>query len=173
MSSIQPKQGNCIDCGKHTALIGGRCQFHYWKERERLRAAKRKASGVDVNAYEAKRELDNWYLFQISNMPCQCENCDEPLNRYAPWGARAYVAHIVEKRNFKSVKLHPLNRIFLCIQCHTNYDNWGKDKVMCMPVFNVAIERFKLFADKISSNEYNYLPEYFLKLCTDGNGSIY
>jgi hypothetical protein len=164
MSSIKQKQGNCIDCGVFKPLIGGRCSFHYWKERERVRAAKRKASGVDVNAYEEKRELDNWYLFQISIMPCRCENCNEPLNRWAPWGAKSYVAHIVEKRNFKSVQVHPLNRLFLCIQCHTNYDNWGKDKVMQMAVFDVAIERFKVFANKIPHSEYDFLPEYFMEL---------
>lgn len=159
MSPIQHKKGQCKDCpkGSLTYLIAGRCQTHYW----RYRASLKKFTRPVENKNQAKKELDKWFLEQISQMPKCCENCGDYLNPYAPWGAKAYIAHIVPKRHFKSVRTHPVNRVFLCIQCHTNFDNWPERKVMLMPVFQTVCERYSVFADLIPEDEQRYLPEYF------------
>jgi hypothetical protein len=156
MAAIKPKIGKCADCDKLTSLTAGRCNFHYWKYRNSLKRAKEPAE----DKYNEKRAMDLWFAEQIKQMPKCCENCDEPLNHYALWGAKAYVAHIVAKRLFKSVKMHPLNRVFLCIQCHTNYDNWSEAKVSKMRVIQLCIERYEQFANEIISDERRYLPDW-------------
>jgi hypothetical protein len=166
MSGIQPKKGQCKDCepGPHKYLTAGRCGFHYWKHRKAIKDADRKAKGLDVDKQAQKKALDLWYASQISKMPGCCENCSAPLILFAPWAAKAYIAHIVPKRNFESVMIHPLNRVYLCGQCHTNFDNWGSDKVKLMPVMVIAIERFMQFKNTIHPDECRYLPDYFIDL---------
>jgi hypothetical protein len=163
MTTIKLKTGKCCDCPDtkgEQPLTAGRCRFHYWAYRKKVKEAKR----PQVNKYQDNRDLNNWFQFQISHMPKCCENCGEYLNPYAPWGAKAYIAHIVPKRHFDSVKMHVLNRLFLCIQCHGDYDNRGEAKVLTMPVILKAVERFKAFADKIAPEECRYLPSYLLEI---------
>jgi hypothetical protein len=164
MSSIKPKKGNCCDCAepKEVYLTAGRCQFHYAKYRQQVGKERRIARGIDANAYQDKRDLDNWFHFQISNMPKCCENCGEPLNQFAPWAARSFVAHIVRKKTVPSVKMHVVNRLFLCLICHTNYDNWGSDKIVQMKCYPLAVERFALFMGKISDDEWKHVPTHLI-----------
>jgi hypothetical protein len=163
MSTIQPKKGQCRDCeaGPPKYLTAKRCGFHYWKHRNAVKSADKKAKGLDVDKLAQKKALDLWYVSQIGRMPKCCENCNEPLIMFAPWAAKAYIAHIVPKRNFASVMIHPLNRVFLCVQCHANYDNWSEAKVRLMPVLAICLERFMLFADQVHESEWRYLPSYF------------
>lgn len=162
MSSIKQKTGQCIDCedGPDKPLIAGRCQFHYWKHRNKVKADADKCKEPDADKQAQQKALDLWYHNQIQQLPECCENCEAPLNRFAPWAAKAYIAHIVPKRNFESVKIHPLNRVFLCLICHTNYDNWSEAKVQKMAVIPICMERFAQFADAIATAEWRYLPDW-------------
>lgn len=162
--SISQKKGQCVDCvpGPDKPLIAGRCQTHYWQYRAKVKVAARKGSEIDIDKEAQQRAEDLWYVTQIQQLPRHCENCGEYLNPYAPWGAKTYVAHIVAKRNFKSVCIHPLNRIFLCVICHTNYDNWSEAKVEQMPVISLCMERFAQFSDNITRDEWRYLPGWLV-----------
>jgi len=93
-------------------------------------------------------------------MPRHCENCGEYLNPYAPWSSRAYIAHIVPKRHFESVMVHPLNRWFGCIDCHTNYDNSLSIEVEKMNVYGVVVDRFRQFMHEIDPSELRHLPSF-------------
>ena len=163
MSGIKPKMGKCLDCPPGSVIkpvIAKRCQTHYWQHRNKVNTAK--ATAEQAEAEQARSDaLATWFAEQINIMPKECENCGAYLNRYAPWGAKTYIAHIIPKRHFESVMIHPMNRLFLCGSCHTNYDNWGYDKVKAMQAFPLAVERFKTFSDSIASSEYEYLPEHF------------
>jgi hypothetical protein len=164
MSSIQIKNGQCIDCplGTERPLTARRCHTHYWQYRASL---KKHASPVEIDGLAEDKAEAQWFADQINQMPKHCENCGEYLNQYAPWGAKSYVAHILAKRDnmFPSVKLHPLNRVFLCIQCHTNYDNWGDSaKVMAMAAYPIILERFHLIFDDIDPKELIHLPPYLI-----------
>lgn len=165
MPSIQLKKGQCKDCasGPPKPLIAGRCQPHYWQYRNSLKAI---ATAADVpSRYQEDKQQAAWFAMQISQMPKHCENCDEYLNQFAPWGAKSYVAHILAKRDnmFPSMACHPLNRVFLCIQCHTNYDNWGDNaKVMAMRAYPVILERFHQMYDDIPPSELTHLPAYLI-----------
>ncbi len=163
--SIKPKTGKCLDCGPDVgerSLISGRCQTHYWQHRADVKAAARQASGISINKQAQKKAMDLWFVNQIKQLPKRCENCNEPLIVFAPWAARSFVAHIVPKRHFISVATHPLNRVFLCLQCHTNYDNWSEAKVQRMPVISTCKERFLAFADEIPASEWRYLPDWLI-----------
>jgi hypothetical protein len=159
------KQGICIDCGpdsKPTYLTAKRCKNHYWKHRAEVNAAKRKDKPEVNDLLGEKKALNSWFATQISMMPKYCENCGDYLNQYAPWGARAYVCHIVPKAHFETVKLHPLNRWFGCIQCHGDYDNRGADKVAEMPVIKIVQDRFNKFSHLLNDDEFKRLPIYLM-----------
>jgi len=160
---IKPREGQCLDCSVGTTkkLMAKRCFegpfFHYQKHKQKQYAAKKKSN--KPNSAD-KITLGKWFNTQISMLPASCENCEEPLNKFAPWSARAYIAHIVPKKHFKSVETHPLNRLFLCIDCHTNYDNWLSRDIVKMPVSNLAISRFKTFMENIHSSEIVHLKPF-------------
>ncbi len=161
--SIPIKKGQCKDCppGPEKPLIAGRCQTHYWPYRNSLKVITAAAIGP-INREEDKKMAD-WFAMQIIQMPKHCENCGEYLNPYAPWGAKSYVAHILAKRGtmFLSMKYHALNRVFLCVICHTNFDNWGDSaKVMAMKAYPVILERFHAMFDDIPESELSHLPTY-------------
>lgn len=159
MSSIKPKKGKCIDCTPDTPdqyLTAKRCKNHYWQHRKKVNSSKPNA----VDSYSKRRLLDKWFAEQISIMPKCCEECGEYLNPYAPWGAKSYIAHIVPKRHFESVKVHPMNRMFLCIQCHTNLDNWPANKVKKMAIYPLLLQRYVQFSHAIHIDELEYLPAY-------------
>lgn len=146
------------------------CSFLYWTDYKRNIAQKFKLKQAKPKIYEAKKipfeeveqkkELDLWFHNQISQMPHHCENCSAYLNPYAPWGAKTYIAHILPKSKFKSVMTHPLNRMFLCEVCHTNFDTIGKDKRMEMPKIKLALERLSSFSHLLTNHEEVLLEDY-------------
>lgn len=164
--SINPKTGNCIDCcgNEQKYIMAGRCisapYFHYQKHKQALynkrQSSKKKAKTLRTVA-KGGMSLGQWFNVQISMMPSECENCNAYLNPYAPWSARAYIAHIVPKRYFESVMVHPMNRLFLCIDCHSNYDNWLSKEVEQMRCWSIAVGRFKLFKNEIPTTEHKHL----------------
>lgn len=159
MSSIKPKKGKCVDCGPDSPdqyLTSKRCRNHYWQHRRSVNSSKPKKA----NSYDGRKELDKWFADQIAIMPKYCEECGEYLNPYAPWGAKSYIAHILAKRNFKSVMAHPLNRMFLCIQCHTNLDNWPAEKIVKMIVYPLLLQRYVQFLHQLHIDELIYLPKH-------------
>jgi hypothetical protein len=162
---IKKKTGKCCDCGKETILCDGRCNYHYWRHRDAEGAAKRKAKGITSDAYGDKRAVDRWFQEQINQMPDRCEECNERLYNYAPHALRSFVAHVVPKRKVygcPSVKMHPMNRLFLCTPCHTNYDTWGADKVTQMNCYRLAVERFLLLCGAIAEQEWKNVPGHLI-----------
>lgn len=159
MSSIKPKKGKCVDCGPDSNdryLTDKRCRSHYWQYRRSVNSSKPKKA----NNYDNRKELDKWFADQIAIMPGYCEECGEYLNPYAPWGAKSYIAHILAKRHFKSVMVHPLNRMFLCIRCHTNLDNWPAEKIVKMAIYPLLLQRLVQFSHQLHQDELIYLPKH-------------
>ncbi len=81
-----------------------------------------------------------------------CENCGEHINAWIH--PQNNVAHILSKRNYKSVMDNDLNRVFLCSSkdsencCHEKFDNHLQDRPS-MPVFEIAMIKYRLFKDDI------------------------
>ena len=167
MGNIKSKVGKCLDCGPDSPdvpVMAGRCYlnkpFHYQKHKEKIykerQARKKKVKSKGFG----ELTLPKWFNEQINQMPSACENCGEYLSRFAPWGARAYIAHIVPKRFFESVMVHPDNRLFLCIDCHSKFDNSLSTEIKQMKVYPLAVDRFKSFMMLIYPSEIKYLQPF-------------
>lgn len=164
---IKPRIGQCLDCptGESRELMAKRCFkppfFHYQKHQQsKYRKSQSEKAKVKAVAGGGELTLGKWFNQQINNMPSYCENCGEHLNKFAPWSARAYIAHIVPKRFFVSVQTHPLNRMFLCIDCHTKFDNSLSREIVMMNCYPVAVQRFKQFMEDIAPSEVKHLQEF-------------
>lgn len=171
--SIKPKIGPCVDCGGsiNKYITAGRCTqgpyFHYQKHKQGIYAerakSKKKAKTLRTVA-KGGMTLGQWFNSQISMMPRECENCGDYLSPYNVIGQRSYIAHIVPKRHIESVMVHPLNRMFLCVDCHSNYDNWLNKDIMLMRCWPIAVSRFDKFKHLIEPDEYKHLRDCFKDL---------
>ena len=155
------KIGKCIDCAPDAPakpLIAKRCEFHYKTHRNKVNAGKK--HNVEKKAF--KKDLNVYFASQILQIPATCENCGCDIRWQREKHPRMLVAHILPKRKsggFPSVATHPLNRVFLCPDCHTQMDNKGEDFVKKMKIYPIMIERLKKFAHCIT--EKTELPNGF------------
>lgn len=65
-----------------------------------------------------------------------CAECGSKLT-----GHVSEIAHVLPKSYFKSIATNDENVIYLCgmysnTQCHTNFDNWPKEKVKKMQIYS-------------------------------------
>jgi len=163
MSTIKQKLGICIDCSdtRKKPVMAKRCtsgpHYHYQAHKRSIYASR---STKRANSKNSSSGLSKWFQMQISLMPSTCQECGDYLNHNAIWGPKAYVAHILPKRHFESVSTHPLNCVFLCVRCHTNYDTWGVDKVSLMKVFPFILQRLSHFMKHVQQDEYGHLPAF-------------
>lgn len=161
MSTIKPKSGNCKkeNCSYHGYLIAGFCPPDYWESRRKINSTKKQ----NLEKKDVKKELSVFFANQLLQHPNNCENCGVNLRESKIINPRTIVAHILPKneKGFPSVRSHPQNRLFLCSDCHGNYDGKGWEYVATMPVFKLAKERLALFVDCLTEFELNKLPEIF------------
>lgn len=158
---IKTKTGQCADCppgGADKPLTAGRCQFHYWKHREAVN--KDKKSNVDKR--EEAKQNTVFFASQVPQIPKKCEECGKPLVFSQSWMIKAAIAHILPKAIFETVRIHPQNRWFGCLDCHTDYDNRGAEHVVKMKIFArlkgvVQNILWPLLTDK----EKGRVPDYF------------
>jgi hypothetical protein len=163
MSCIKPKKGICIDCGpesQETYLTAQRCKNHYWKHRAAVKAAANKQSDKYPDKQAEKNALDKWFRRAIEQMPSRCEECDDLLINFAPWALKSFVAHVLPKGKCKSVATHPDNKVYLCLICHTNFDNWGEEKVQKMKIFPKILDIQLLLVKHLKHNELDSIPAY-------------
>jgi len=161
MSSIKPKTGNCKkeNCSYHGYLLGGFCKGHYWENRQKIKSN----SKQNVAKKEVKKEMNVFFANQLLQHPENCEECGVSLRSSKVINPRTIVAHILPKneKGFPSVRSHPMNRLFLCSDCHGNYDNKGWEFVATMKVFELAKERLACFIDCLTDYELSKLPNIF------------
>lgn len=79
-----------------------------------------------------------------------CKECKGKLI-----GTYSEVCHILPKSYFKSIAKEDSNIIYLCQECHTNYDNWSNDKIKEMNIFEEISNSFEQLRDKIEE-KINY-----------------
>lgn len=168
MSSIKLKEGNCIEdgCSYFGRLIAKRCQSHYWQNRQKVKKtspAKVLKTSLDE---KRKKELGVFFAKQILQIPEHCEECGTNLGGWKHFNAKAIIAHILPKRKtfgFPSVATHPMNRMFFCVPCHTDFDNKGSDHVKKMKSLKIIKERLQEFYSELTEEEQNRVPEHFIK----------
>jgi len=161
MSSIKPKTGNCKkeNCSYQGYLLGGFCKNHYWENRQKIKSI----SNQNIAKKEVKKEMNVFFASQLLQHPENCEECGISLRASKAINPRSIIAHILPKRTsgFPSVASHPQNRLFLCLECHGNYDNKGWEFVATMRVFELAKERLSCFIDCLTDFELSKLPKIF------------
>lgn len=162
--AIKQKVGKCIECPAGTAdapLIAKRCQSHYWRHRSKVSAEKPRNQAKN----EENKVLGTYFANEVLQMPRCCEECDAVLPTSVAWMRRATVAHILKKRSdygFPSVAIHPLNKMFLCIDCHTNFDNLGDVFILKMKMLPEIKSRVAQLLPLLTPGELNKVPEYLL-----------
>lgn len=171
-STIKPyRETICKACNGTTIkkTIGGYCfeapHFHYQKAQQSRYQAKtkeRKQAKSKTAEQRSGMTLGKWFNAQISMMPRECECCSAYLNPNIHISQRAYIAHIVPKRYFISVMTHPLNRMFLCVDCHSKFDNCLSREAVQMNCWPVAVKRFEQFKDQIDHEEVCHLRDCFM-----------
>ncbi len=169
--------GICPDCTheRKQRLVKGKCPIHNWQDTLRRAAEKKQArmrerqSNYRLNTTPTvltESDTQQWYRAQIAVAPNRCENCNDVLLRFPERVLFAMVAHIVPKSKFESVKLHPLNRMFLCSvgsqnNCHAKWDaSW--ERASKLPVLSIALKRFDEFKHLIHPSEHRWLPDFLL-----------
>jgi hypothetical protein len=126
------------------------------KHIEKMKSQKKVEVVVDAD------ELDKWFDMvarEVKKKP-YCENCGEFI---AEKYYRHASAHILTKKNFKSVATHELNYLILGAGCgcHNLSHRW--DKFSQMPIWNKAVERIQLIYPSIAKEERRLLPEIILQ----------
>lgn len=170
-STIKPYRETICKACNGTAVkktIGGYCfeapHFHYQKAQQSRYKAKtdeRKKAKSKTAEQRSGMTLGKWFNAQISMMPSECECCGDYLNPNIHISQRAYIAHIVPKKYFVSVMTHPLNRMFLCVDCHSKYDNCLSREAVEMKCWPIAVARFKKIFSEISKDEIPHLRPCF------------
>jgi 5-methylcytosine-specific restriction endonuclease McrA len=83
---------------------------------------KRNAISISDNVQEDKSDLDSYFdehIKAIEKYSSCCENCHKKISKPTRWN----VAHILPKSIFKSVRSLSLNSIYLCRDCHGQFDS--------------------------------------------------
>lgn len=106
-----------------------------------------------------KDALSKFFAEMILAMPKNCMECGANLKPSMIINERTIIAHILEKRHFKSIEVDKDNILYLCQLCHGVYDNFNPTK---MKVFELAKQRVKSLLPKIKEEEKRFLPEYYL-----------
>jgi hypothetical protein len=113
-----------------------------------------------------KADLNVFFANQALVFPELCENCGTPLDAFTMWDRRCMTGHILEKNDnaFPEVATHPQNKIFIGTRnctCHNSWDKKGAAYRASMPVYQLALTRFKEFAPQLSEKKlikaYTYL----------------
>lgn len=152
--------GQCPLCPKKSPakrLYGGLCSYHLAHQGDDQSA---ETHPEDKTEQYKKKLLNKFFDEQVLLIPARCENCGGRIV-FTAAGKKSHVCHILPKRNFESVMVHPLNRWFGCLICHHDYDDKGWSNAVTMPIWPTCVERYKQFMGLISDQELRFLPDPF------------
>jgi hypothetical protein len=136
-------------------------QIPYWQQRQKIKLG---IKPTDQEAKADKAAKGVYFANQILTAPKCCENCGADLAGTKAINPAAIVAHILpknKKSGCPSVALHPMNKVYLCGDCHTNMDTKGAAFVKKMKVFPLMVQRVAAFYSEIALPELRRVPEYF------------
>jgi hypothetical protein len=122
------------------------------KQRTGLNTTVKKPSPEEV---KFKLDLNVFFASQILVMPFLCDNCKQPLHAFTAFEKRCCIAHILEKKKFTTVAVHPQNKLFLCAKggCHHKYDNSTAKERSEMNIYPLAVERYNNFKELLTEAE--------------------
>lgn len=123
-----------------------------------------KLKGEKPTAVKRSKDLKKGHFFAeaLKGAPNRCQNCSTALAPTIAINPAAIVAHIIpksDKQGAPSVATHPLNKVFLCGDCHTNMDNQGCKFILKMKILELMRERVAEMWPEIPQNERRRVPE--------------
>lgn len=110
-------------------------------------------------------ELQIWFNERRKDLKGFCAHCGGKSCKNSNQYFRHSIAHILPRRFFPSVAIHPLNFVELCFwekNCHGNFDHNILD-LMDMNCFDEIIEKFKAIYPSIDKSERKYIPDVLLQ----------
>lgn len=150
--------GKCKLCPKNSPdkrlYADGVCSYHLAHRGDDQSSHKFQE---DVRKNHEKEVVAAFFRDMVKLTPPYCENCGNKIIT-ASWPASSAVCHIIPKRHFKSVMIHPSNIWFGCMDCHHNYDDKGWTSAVTMHIWPICVERFKEFMHLIKDSEMRHLP---------------
>lgn len=151
---------------KHCSAVNQHFSFQCASQRKPIKS--KSSRGENSSTKEQKAALNVFFASQSLVIPKRCENCLKPLILNNHWNRRKVSCHILPKSpnsGFPSVSLDPQNMIFMCCDSgcygHSKWDNGDANDRIKMPVYKIAIERFRNFENELTPKEqvkaYKYL----------------
>lgn len=133
----------------------------YWQQLRDAKLGKTVSRGTQKK--QDKQALTLWYADRAKESPHRCENCSLPLGPTINFHPRAHIAHLLAKgkHGCPSVATHPMNRVFLCKDCHDVFDG-PQDKAANMPIIPVLRKRLQLFYKLIAKDEIRRIPDFLI-----------
>jgi hypothetical protein len=133
------------------------CRFHYSQskgtptKKYKIQQQTKKNKEKKRNKTQLMRPFWEYHLDNMQRTNAVCENCGCKITK-----GIVNIAHIIPKSSHICVMDDLNNVMYLCasiennIGCHDKYDRiQNTPQVYLMPVFVKAVERYKLFRDKI------------------------
>lgn len=162
---MKPKRGICCDCGPESTdnyLIAGRCQFHYWLYRGKVKKESPRGKAVAEEERKIKSALTTWYNLKIQLRPDRCENCRALLSDSMVINPRSIICHILPKakNKFPEVATHILNCWYGCNSCHNQYDNGAAVDRSMMNVWQIVVKRFEKIIISLPEDKINRAKDY-------------
>jgi hypothetical protein len=131
----------------------------YWKQRQEMKLKGPKPAS-------AKRTDDlkkgKFFADALKSAPSKCMECGDSLRGTMAINPAAIVAHILAKsktNGVPSMAIHPLNKVYLCGDCHTNMDNQGCSFIRKMKIYELMKGRVATMWPEIPKNEERKVPE--------------
>lgn len=131
----------------------------YWQQRRALKLEGAKPAKVER---AEKLEKAKFFSDALKVAPNRCQECNKPLVPTAAINPSAIVAHILaksKKQGVPSMATNPLNRVFLCGDCHTDMDNHGCEYIQQMKIYPLLKQRVLLMWPGIPQSERRRVPE--------------
>jgi hypothetical protein len=159
------KKGICMDCGPESAenfLIAGRCQFHYWNHRRKVKQDSPRGKAQQSEENKRKSDLTTWFNLKIQMKPQTCENCGWGLSNSMVINPRSIICHILPKakNKFPEVATHILNCWYGCNSCHDRYDKYSPVDRSLMPVWPIVLKRFEKIILSLPAEKVNRAKTY-------------
>lgn len=185
-STISEKYGLCVDCndGVEKPIIADRCKaYHYknYRAKKTLEKQKEKSKFRSLINTKPNKELliqngkvpDTglilWFKVKMDLNEPRCAECNayKPSLKQWPQGWKSCQAHLLPKKNFKSISTHPLNCLVLgsgfsgLCHHHDMYDSsW--ETASKMKIWPEVVRSFKILYPLITTSEHKFIPKQLL-----------
>jgi hypothetical protein len=126
------------------------------------RKAEQKADKEELKGGDS--ELQKWYAKIMQDETPKCWETGEWINKQDKMGWHGSIAHILDKKNFPSVKVHPLNYMILKMWggTHGQYDSSWENAAK-MKVWPYALKVINVLYPLLTAEERRKLPDVIIQ----------